>query len=237
MIELNLLPDVKKEYLRAQSFRAKAISFSIIATVIAVGATAVLASYVYGGQTLFSNWQKGDITSKARELKGKKDIGKYLTIQNQLSTIDQLHNNKNISSRVLDILPRLNPVAPNSARFSNVELSLVDKTLSFQGGLKDFSALTTFRDTLTNAKMNYTENGKQITEPVFNKVTLLQSGFTKGDKPETAVGFSIQTEYNPNLLSNNIKNFSITVPNIETTQSVVASPGLFEQNAGALNGQ
>lgn len=237
MIQLNLLPDVKKEYLRAQSFRAKMISFSILATVAAVGAMVVLAGYVYGFQRGLSSLQQGDIKSKAAELKKKPDIDKYLTIQNQLATIDGLHDSKTMSSRLLDVLPRLNPAAPNSVKFANVKLSVVDSTIVFQGGTKDFSALTTFRDTLANAKMSFSQNDSNQTEPLFKTVSITQSGYSKGDAADTAVGFTITTEYNPNLFSSTVKNFSVNVPNIETTQSVVASPGLFEKNAGALNGQ
>lgn len=237
MIQLNLLPDVKKEFLRAQSFRAKTISLSILATIVAVGATAVLASYVYGGQLFISDLQKKDIEAKTKELQGKKDIEKYLTIQNQLAAIDGLHENKVISSRLLDVLPRLNPLPPNNVKFASVKLSTVDSTIAFQGGTKDFSSLTTFRDTLTNAKINFTDNGQKVTEPLFKTVTIGQAGFTKGDSADIAVGFTINAEYNSNLFSGKLKDLSITVPTIETTQSVLASPGLFEQNAGALNGQ
>jgi hypothetical protein len=237
MIQLNLLPDVKKEYLRAQSFRAKTISLSILATIVAVGATAVLASYVYGGQLLIGNLQKDDIKAKTKELQSKKDIEKYLTIQNQLASIDGLHDSKTISSRLLEVLPRLNPLPPNNVKFANVKLSTLDSTIGFQGGTKDFSALTTFRDTLTNAKINFVDGEQSVSEPLFKTVTIVQSGYSKSESVDMSVGFTISAEYNPNLLSGKIKNFSITVPNIETTQSVVASPGLFEPNAGALNGQ
>ena len=237
MIELNLLPDVKKEYLKAQSFRAKTISLSILATIVAVGATAVLAAYVYGGQKLVSTLQKNDIEAKTKELKGKKDIDKYLTIQSQLKDISGLHDQKNMTSRVLSVLPKLNPPAPNNVKLANASFTVIDGSLSLQGSVKDFSALTTFRDTLTNAKLTYTKDGQNLSEPLFSEVAITQSGYGKNDETGSSVGFSIITKFNPNLIAASSKNVSVSVPNIETTQSVVASPALFVENSGASNGQ
>ena len=50
MIEINLIPDVKQELLRAQKGRAVVISASIFASVIAVGVVALLLVYIFGVQ-------------------------------------------------------------------------------------------------------------------------------------------------------------------------------------------
>lgn len=237
MIQLNLLPDVKKEYLRAQSFRAKTISFSILVTVVAIGLTAVLASYVYGAQLLISSAQKNDIAEKSQQLKSKSDIGKYLTIQNQLSAISGLHDEKTVTSRILGILPQLNPAPPNNVLLANIKLSVVDGQLVFQGGVRDYSALTTFKNTLENAKLHHQADGQEVIEKLFKEVNVIQASYSGTEPPETALGFTVQTAYNPNLLVSTLEGYRITVPNMETTQSVVASPKLFQENAGAPNGQ
>jgi len=84
MIGINLLPDVKKEFLKAQRTRNTVISLSILIMFVAGGLTVFLALFVYVGQTTAINVVKGDIDTKQKTLGEKPEITKYLTIQNQL---------------------------------------------------------------------------------------------------------------------------------------------------------
>ena len=54
MIEINLVPDVKQELLRAQRARTGVISLAITVSVIAVGTVVLLAMWVFGVQTVRS---------------------------------------------------------------------------------------------------------------------------------------------------------------------------------------
>jgi len=51
MIEINLIPDVKQEFIRAQKVRNAAITFSILAGIVAGGIVVVLV-LVLGAQSL-----------------------------------------------------------------------------------------------------------------------------------------------------------------------------------------
>ena len=59
MIEINLIPDVKQELLRAQKGRAVVISASIFASVIAVGVVALLLVYIFGVQGVRKAGRRG----------------------------------------------------------------------------------------------------------------------------------------------------------------------------------
>lgn len=52
MIEINLIPDVKRELLRAQRARTTVISAAIVISIVAGAVVAALALYVYGVQTV-----------------------------------------------------------------------------------------------------------------------------------------------------------------------------------------
>src|SRR5689334_10754914 len=109
MIQLNLLPDLKKEFIRAQKNKSLVISSSILVTLGALGLSALLFVYVTFAQQVQISLVTDDISKKADELSKVKDINKYLTIQNQLSSIGQLHNDKGIYSRLFDFFNVLNP--------------------------------------------------------------------------------------------------------------------------------
>ena len=54
MIEINLVPDVKQELIRAQRSRTVVVTFSILTGIIALGIVVLLLLYVFGVQTLRS---------------------------------------------------------------------------------------------------------------------------------------------------------------------------------------
>jgi len=236
MIQLNLLPDVKKEFLHAKAMQRNAISISIIVTIASVGILIALGFFLVGQKALIAS-KTGGIEERANELAEIENVDEYLTIQAQLAQIDGLHATKLNTSRLLDILPRLNPSAPNSVRFASVDITAETSTIEFQGGVKNVSALTTFKDTLENAQISYQSEGSGRTkEPLFNLITISEYGYSSNtENKNAAVGFTILAEYNPNLFATTSKNLNVSVPNRETTQSVVGAPKVtFEKDAGSL---
>lgn len=225
MIKLNLLPDVKLEYLRTKRMQAQVISIASIVTLAAIGLVVLLAVWVYGGQTLQKNHYTGEIKKHSTELKNIKDIDKYLTIQNQLANITALHDGKNDFSRLLTYLPTLNPSAPNNVTLTNVELitNELGNTLALQGEAKDYTALTTFRDTLLNAQLKYGDSEEKL----FESVNVAASSLEQSVKGPQIVVFRIDTVYNPNAFLSSVKNPNVTVPVKTTTQSAQSSPDVF----------
>lgn len=227
MIRLNLLPDVKLEYLRTKRVQAQVISIATLITLGAVGLVALLALWVYGGQTLQKAYLTGEIKKHGNELKAIPDIDKYLTIQNQLANVTALHDGKNDYSRLMAYLPILNPSAPNSVTLTNIELGsdeLTGNTLAIQGEVKDYTALATFRDTLLNAQLAY-EGGTD--EKLFESVMVANSSLELSTKGTQVVVFRIDTTYNPNAFISSVKQPLVTVPIKTTTQSAQSSPDVF----------
>lgn len=230
MIQLNLLPDVKKEFLRAQSARRKTIAISILVTIIAAGLTAVVAIYVYAVQNGIKYLQTEDIKSKSSELSSVKDIDKYLTIQNQLAQLSSLHNNKNNFSRLIDFLPRLNPAPPQNIVLSNLEVDTTTTTITFKGRVQDYGALTTFKDTLNNATFTSTRNGQEVDATKLFTEVKIESALYEKTNTTSGVTFTIAAVYDSAVFKQENTNVLVTVPNKETTGSVVGSPAIFGGN-------
>lgn len=226
MITLNLLPDVKLEYLRTRQIKAKVISIATLVTIVSIGLVVLVAGWVYGGQTIQKAYLTGEIKKHSQELSAVPDVNKYLTIQNQLANLNALHDSKNDFSRLLTFLPLMNPAAPHNVTLTNLELaSSVDtgSTLTFQGEVGDYTGLNTFRDTLINAKVRY--NG--ITEKLFDSVVVASSSLEQGQNGNVLVVFNIATIYNPHAFLYSSKDATVIVPQINTTQSVQATPDVF----------
>ncbi|HET6622846.1 MAG TPA: hypothetical protein VFG56_02845 [Candidatus Saccharimonadales bacterium] len=227
MITLNLLPDVKKEFLKAQRAKATWTSVSILVTIAAIGLTVLVAGWVYGAQNVHKSVLTNSIKENEQKLKDKK-IDKYLTIQNQLATISDLHNQKNDFSRLFGFLPNLNPAVPDSIGLSSLTIDTEDETIDFQGDAPNYEALTTFKDTLLNAKVTYREPGsdKPIEAvPLFSNVVVINSALIDNSKGSgTVVSFEIKVNYETAAFVYANKDVQVEVPNKDTTNSTINAP-------------
>ncbi len=126
MIELNLIPDVKRELLKAQRQRNAVISIAIMAAIAAGAVVVLMWLYVYPTQTLWMNTENKAITEQYTKLSSIEDLDKMLTIQNQLGAVSSLNNGKNITSRLYDVLNVIVPTDPHKITISSVTAELSD---------------------------------------------------------------------------------------------------------------
>lgn len=196
MIGLNLLPDVKKEFLKAQRTRNVVIGSSAIAILAVLGITAFLALFVYVGQNAALGLQNKGITEKHQDLSKKPEIEKYLTIQKQLDALKQLHDkdHKVIYSRLFGYLQILNPAAPYSVSLGTLKITQVDKTLSLQGSADNFKSLDVFKNTLEKAKLTYKLKDNTEVTALFSTVTIKSAALTDSSG-KTIVNFEFILEY------------------------------------------
>ncbi len=227
MIQLNLLPDIKKEYINAQKTRALVMSTSIVVTLVAVGLSVLLFVYVTFLQQLQITLATNDIKSKEQQLNGVQDLSKYLTIQNQLAALPDLHANKGVYSRLLSFLPVLNPNSPNNVALSRLQLASNDKSVVFTGTTASFESLNVFVDTLRNAQVTYKDSsGQQETSKMFETVFVQNSAIDKSNG-KSNVSFTVQVTYVDAVFDAHNTEPAASVPNIKTSQSVTESPKLF----------
>lgn len=235
MIQLNLLPDLKKEFIKTQKVKALVITASIFTTVGALALSALLFVYVTFVQQFQTNLASDDVTKKTQQLKAIPDIDKYLTVQNQLASLPDLHNSKGMYSRLFDFLSVLNPSSPNNATLTDLRLITADKTIIFTGTTASFQSLNTFVDTLKNAEATYKAGGQG--DPVSGKMfeqVLVQTADIVRNNNQSLVGFTVRTNYNDSVFNATNTDTSVKVPSITTTPSVTQSPNtqLFNGTSG-----
>lgn len=227
MIQLNLLPDIKKEYINAQKTRALVMSSSILVTIVAVGLAVLMFVYVTFLQQLQITLATNDIKDKERQLNSVQDLSKYLTIQNQLAALPELHANKGIYSRMLSFLPVLNPNAPNNVTLTKLQLVSLDKQVNFTGSTASFESLNVFVDTLRNAEVAYKDqSGEPQKSKMFESVMVQSSNIDKLNGKST-VSFTVIAQYVEPAFDARNTDVNASVPNIKTSQSVTESPKLF----------
>jgi len=160
MIEINLLPNVKRELLKTRAMRNRVISISFLVGGASIAAVVVLA-LILGSQIAAEAVQNGVIKDRNDKLMAVEDLNKVVTIQHQLTKINEQHSGKKINSRIFDVVTAVNPVVPNNVSFSDIKVNPESKTITLEGSaVNGYSALETLKKTILNTKVQTTDGDK-----------------------------------------------------------------------------
>lgn len=229
MIELNLLPDVKQDYIKAERARSLVISISFIVTAASVGLLLLLLS-VSGLQKKHINDLTADIKKSTKELKAKPQISKILTVQNQLNSISALHDKK---PSVAAFFTYLNQVTPESVDINTLTVDFTENSANITGGADNLSSVNKYVDTLKFT--TYTIDGKNTPKKAFNNVVMSSFSISGGSKGKNAkpATYTITFNYDPEILDVT-KKVTLSVPKLTSTRSTSGSPNeLFKVSEGA----
>ena len=239
MIEINLVPDVKQELIRAQRVRASVISMSILVAMAAIGVVVVLAIWVFAVQTARAVISDNTIKSESQKLSQVQDINNTLTIQNQLSMLGQMHDQKSIDSRIFDILTTINPPAPNNVAITNLSLNSSSKTITIQAqALNGYPALDVFKKTINATTFQYTQNGQKQSVQLASNMSDSDRSYGQDATGAQVLRFTLSFIYPDGLFSRTSQNATIVAPtSTNATDSYLGVPqSLFTQKASDTTG-
>lgn len=213
MIEINLIPDVKQELIKAQRTRFSVITIAMFFGIGSVAVVVLLASYVFGGQLLLGRLADSAIDKGIKELKTVKDLPKTLTIQNQLTKISKLHSEKKIDSRIFDVLVAIIPPEPNNIKISTVNVDSVEKRITIDAQAKNsYPAAEIFKKTINGAKLRYTDgNNKKQEIELSSNISLSDTSFGADSTGEKVLRFVMSFNYAPELFDPSSKETSIAI--------------------------
>jgi hypothetical protein len=224
MIQFNLLPDIKIQYLKAKRQKHMVVLGSIIAIFVSLTVFVLLLTVVYGLQKKNLSDLNRDIKTSSEELKGTKDLTKILTVQNQLKALPGLHDQKVVATRLFDYLSQTTPAAASIAKL-NVDYEL--STMSISGSADQLTTVNVYTDILKFTK--YTTKTQKTQKNAFTDVVL--SAFSRDSESTT---YTITLKFDPIIFAGS-EDVKLTVPEIISTRSEVDKPAaLFQQNG---NGQ
>lgn len=236
MIEINLVPDVKQELIKAQRVRATVISISIIVTIVSGVILAILAGYVFGVQSVRSALADSEIASKYDELQQHEDLSKILTIQNQLANIAALDSAKNIDSRLFSVLGAIIPPAPNTIQISDLAVDNVEQVITIQGQTSGYSSLEVFKKTVSGTTLEYGPEDEVQRVPLAGQISTSDVAYGEDASGAKVLRFTMSFVYAEELFSNSLTNFAIKRPdNGNATDSYLGLPkSLFTNRASDL---
>jgi hypothetical protein len=213
MIQFNLLPDVKQEFIKAR--RAKR-SVGVIATLSAVGALALLlimVALVHVAQKKHLSDLNKDIDKYSHQLSEVPDLNKILTIQNQLSSLPALHEEKPTVSRLFGYMTQ---VTPTDVSLDQVRIDFEAGGVTVLGTADRLETINKFVDTLKFTKFKVDEG--EADKNAFTEVVLVS--FSRDDK---GAGLQVTFKYDPEIFDST-KKISLDVPKIVSTRSETEQP-------------
>jgi len=232
MIQFNLLPDVKLEYIKARRTKRLVMLASVVVTSVSL---AILVVLFFGTNILqrqhLNNLGK-DIERDSKELQDQPGLNKILTVQNQLNTLPALHAKKPVAARLGTYLSQ---VTPNDLSVSSLEVDFSASTMTFDGSAKALSVVNKFIDTL---KFTTYKAGDQTGKSAFSAVVLANFGRSDEaqgieNKPAT---YQVILSFDP-LIFDSANNVELQVPNTITTRSNTEKPNALFQTPSKQGGQ
>lgn len=202
MIEINLIPDVKQELIRARMIRSGVISGAIVAIISAAALVVVLSIYIFGVQTVRGAVADTEIKKGGTQLASVDDLSKILTIQQQLTKMSSLNNSKKIDSRVFDLLQAIIPPAPNEVKVSSLVIDATAGTITFEGQTPSFPSLEAFKKTIGAANIRFKDSADKQTDVVLaSNLSISNVSYGEDANGGKVLRFTVSFTYAPDLFS------------------------------------
>ncbi len=215
MIQFNLLPDVKIQYIKARRMKHLMTLASIIVIGVSVFVFLLMMTTVNVVQKKSLRDLNDDIQKYSTELKSTKDLDKILTVQNQLGTLTGLHDAKPVTSRLFTYLAQM---TQPDVSLSDVKLDLDQNTITVTGKAPSQAATTQFTNTIKVA-MYSTAGSSSGDQHAFKDVVLSSFG-----RDASGSNFSITASFDPAIFSNDGQ-VTLKVPNEVTTDPATLFSG------------
>lgn len=223
MIQFNLLPDVKVEYMRTERVKRTVMFAAAGVSLVAFLTFFGLLILVKVVQPNHIKSLTNDIKQSSSNLKDTKDLDKILTIQSQLNALPGVHTTKPDTTRLFTYITQF---TPSDIKISAISIDHGAKTINISGTAASAVAANQFADTLKRTEYIVLVDGESEAEaqktPAFSSVKSALP--ISGGK----ITYTIDFTYDEALFDNK-KTIKLIIPNITSTASSQGLPsGLFE---------
>jgi len=186
MFEVNLVPDVKRQLLRARNRKRIAMALSILVVGIGGGILLILGA-VIASQAVISSNRDRDLEDAYMEFLANDNIVESLTIQNQLVHLQQVFDTKKEVSRIFPVMETILPDGDYRVALSSMNINFGNNTIYIDGQaqsvtLNDYVALESFEKTIERTTFDFgryfTPNGEPI--PTIYITEVIENGSVYG---------------------------------------------------------
>lgn len=226
MIQFNLLPDVKVQFIKTKRLKRVIVLVAVAATVVSVLLLILTFGYAQSKKAHIANQDK-DIQELSDKFNSNTELTKILSVQNQLNSLPALYNGRPAVGRTPEYLDQVVPEGVRMGRFI-IDFSLgtieISGTASGENNVNALALVNSFVDTLkfTNYVAVDSEGNKSEPTKAFDNVVL--SSFGRDDKE---ANYSLKLSFDP-VIFDVTKDVTLTVPQLVTTRSSTSSSDIFD---------
>jgi hypothetical protein len=228
MIEFNLLPDIKLEFIKAQRLKRLVVSISALASGVALVIFIFLLLFVDVVQKKHLSDLGNNITASTSKLDTNSNLNKILTVQKQINTLPLIEAQTPVSSRIFGYLTALTPA---QASISNLSVDFTKNQIVLTGTADSLATVNQFVDTLKFT--NYIANKGKAT-PAFSTVVLSSFGYDNDTTNGKPAQYVITFNFDP-IIFNDADTVDLNIPKITTTRSITDQPTDLFQAAPSTN--
>lgn len=161
--EINLVPDIKNDMIKALKLRNLIFFLSIVVASASVGATLITSLIMMGQQAALDSKAKS-IDNLSDKMKSYADLKDFLTIRDQVADINALTSNKKVLSRTFNILSALIPTGADTIKISELNVNLSEDLAAFnfdaqanagQEPFIDYNVLDAFKKSMKYMRYDY----------------------------------------------------------------------------------
>lgn len=226
-IEVNLLPDVKLEYLKTRVARTRVTTVAILVTVASLAITALIGITVFIVQPASIASFDSKIKSQFETYKSYNGVDQIITIQNQLSKIDNMHQEKPISSRLFNMIVSVIDGSGKSVQVSKMEYNRELSSIVMEGQSRDgFVGIEALGKSIQDTKIIYVDDaGNSQTLPMTTKVNALSNpSYGRDATGATVLMFSLGFEVDDKMFDSSIDLTLVGADRKDVTDSSLAIP-------------
>ena len=161
--EINLVPDIKGEMIKALKLRNFIFFLCIVVSAGAI-AIAVVFGSIAGGQSLALDSKKKALATMSDTVNEYRDLSDFMTLQDQVSKLSVIANNKTVPSRLFNFISVLRPTNGDTIQISELNLDMNKNTMMIEAQANaetapmiDYNVLDAFKKSMNFLTYDYGE--------------------------------------------------------------------------------
>lgn len=191
MLQFNLLPDVKQEYIKAKRTKRIILVVSYVLSGASISFVILLFGAVNIQQKSHISNLTDDIASATAQINETENLDTILTTQSQIALLGDIHTTKPESSRIFSLMTF---VSPSDITLRNLDLSIDTSTMIISGNSSNAASVNLLVDNIKATR--FVTGDLQEPRQVFSSVITSINGSSDGTT------FDITMQFDPEIFSN-----------------------------------
>jgi hypothetical protein len=208
MVQINLLPDVKREFLHAQQSKHTFVVGAILSASVFLLALGLLYAYVQLAQPRHLTNLQTDIDSGIAKTKEVPKAAEMVTVQGALNQLPGLQDKKQATSRLFALVTGFTPL---DVSYAEIKLDTTANTISLRGDTTNYEQANVLANNLKSAELTYTQNDTDSKIKPFSQIVFTNLGRAEQADTNKSVSFQIDMQYDPALFMQSTSKLKLSV--------------------------